>query len=186
MISNNSSLKQAITTDATTTVTNLPSQKRRKVIRKTNIAAPKTAKKKNQVAGGRVDLENNYNSYDDKDDLLNVISPFDPQRQPGSQLNRHQLRTKTKAIDYFNLFFDETVIDKIVKHTNEYGYVTILNKSTYANLDGAWAETNRAEIRALIALLIYQGLVRVSSAKDYWSTKSLYHGLWVRKMLSSL
>ena len=47
-----------------------------------------------------------------------------------------------------------------------------------------WVETTPAEIRNLIALLIYQGLVWVSSFKRYWSTKSLYHGLWARTVMS--
>ena len=36
----------------------------------------------------------------------------------------------------------------------------------------------------LIALLLYQGLVRVSSFKSYWSTKYLYHGFWARDFMS--
>ena len=36
----------------------------------------------------------------------------------------------------------------------------------------------------IIALLIYFGLVRVSCFDKYWSTKTLYHGLWARPVMS--
>jgi len=149
---------------------------------KTKISTRKVPKKQTKrPASPPVGL---FKSYDDEDNVLNNIIPFAPSRDPGSQLNRNQLRTKSKAIDFFNLFFDDDVIDKITKHTNEYAQMTIVNKSSYGDKDGAWIETTASEIRALIALMIYQGLVRVSCLKNYWSTRSLYHGLWARSMLS--
>ena len=87
-------------------------------------------------------------------------------------------------MDFFSLYFDKSVIAKIVKHTNEYGSYTIHNKPTYAEKHGEWKDTPEEEIKTLIALLIYQGLVKVSSFKSYWSTKSLYHELWPRIMMS--
>ena len=51
--------------------------------------------------------------------------------------------------------------------------------SSYAKSDGSWEETTPDEIRKLIAALIYFGLVRVGTSIDqYWSTKTLFHGLW--------
>lgn len=32
--------------------------------------------------------------------------------------------------------------------------------------------------------MLYQGLVKVSTNSRYWSTKSLYHGLWTRRFMS--
>ena len=41
------------------------------------------------------------------------------------------------------------------------------------------------EIKRLIALLIYFGLVKVvGSVEKYWSKKTLYHGLWSRAIMS--
>ena len=37
------------------------------------------------------------------------------------------------------------------------------------------------ELKRLIALLIYFGLVKVSHVDKYWSKKTLYHGLWARE-----
>ena len=59
-----------------------------------------------------------------------------------------------------------------------------MNKSTYADKDGTWVETSPAELRNLIAILIYQGLAQVSNIRRYWSIKSLYHGLWARTVMS--
>lgn len=61
---------------------------------------------------------------------------------------------------------------------------TLVKKKSYANKEGAWSETNPKEIMNFIALLIYQGSVKVSSHAPYWSTKSLYHGLWAGKFMS--
>ena len=36
------------------------------------------------------------------------------------------------------------------------------------------------EKEKLVALVLYFGLVNVSSFHRYWSTKTLYHGLWAR------
>ena len=47
---------------------------------------------------------------------------------------------------------------------------------------GAWKETSEEEI-ALLAIILYFGLVKVSSFHRYWSTKTLYHGLWAREIM---
>ena len=45
-------------------------------------------------------------------------------------------------------------------------------------------ETNTKDIINFIALLIYRGLVKANSFTRYWSTNSLYCGLWARKIMS--
>ena len=57
-------------------------------------------------------------------------------------------------------------------------------KPYYGDKNGAWLETNPEEINRLIALIVYMGLVNVSTFHRYWSTKTLYHGLWARAMMS--
>jgi len=53
----------------------------------------------------------------------------------------------------------------------------INSKQSYADKNGAWKETNPAEMKKFIACLVYQGLVKVPTYHRYWSTRSLYHGL---------
>jgi hypothetical protein len=90
----------------------------------------------------------------------------------------------TTAIEFFHLFFTTEMINAIVTHTNSYAYIRIAEGShaSYTNSDGSWQETTSDEI---IAILIYFGLVKVESDFDkYWSTQSIYHGLWARRILS--
>ena len=115
---------------------------------------------------------------------MNKIGSFSPSRNPGPHIDRHSLRTKKHCSRLFLFIFDQQLIEKIVRHTNECAHVTILNKLTYADKDGAWVETTPVEIRYLITLLIYQGLARFNSFKRYRSTKSLYHGLWPMTVMS--
>ena len=122
-------------------------------------------------------------SYDDIDET--IVSPdFTPKRLPGSQVQQHNSHLLTKAFDFFQLYFTDETIEKIVKHTNTYAWLNIESKKSYSDNEGGWTETNEKEIKQLIALLIYQGLVKVSTFNRYWSTKSLYHGLWARHFMS--
>lgn len=74
----------------------------------------------------------------------------------------------TQAVEFFNLFFNVQLIDDIVTHTNSYAYEHVMatTHQSYAKKDGSWQETTADEIRKLIAILIYIGLVRVSDAVD--------------------
>ena len=67
-------------------------------------------------------------SYDDLDTEVNKIKSFSPSRNPGPHINKHFLRRKNTALDFFSLFFDQQLIEKIVSHTNEYAHITIMNK----------------------------------------------------------
>ena len=39
------------------------------------------------------------------------------------------------------------------------------------------------ELMRLIGLLVYFGLVKVNRFDQYWSVKTLYHGLWARRFM---
>lgn len=124
-----------------------------------------------------------YKSYDDPD-TENQLPAFLPSRPPGLHLNVPILRgTMTRAIDFFKLFFTEILVQQICTHTNSYGWEAVVNKPYYGDKDGAWRETSPDELYKLIALVLYCGLVTVSSFHRYWSTKTLYHGLWARSIM---
>ena len=127
---------------------------------------------------------NAYQSYNTPD-TANLLPPFAPRRQPGLHLVGPVLRgAMTRAVDFFRLFITVELLREICEHTNSYGWLTIGEKSYYGDKDGAWKETHPEEIEKLIALILYCGLVKVSSFHRYWSTKSLYHGLWARSIMS--
>ena len=95
----------------------------------------------------------------------------------------------TTAADLFNLFFTVQLIQSIVDHTNSYAYTKLSGgtHSSYAKSDGSWEETTPHKINQLIAAMIYFGLVRVDTSIDqYWSTKTLFHGLWARGIISRI
>ena len=84
----------------------------------------------------------------------------------------------TTEVEFFNLFFTDDMVNDIVCHTNSYANEHIFQGShqSYAQIEGSWKDVTPDEIRKLIALLLYFGLVRVcGSADKYWSVKSLYH-----------
>ena len=127
---------------------------------------------------------NLHNSYDDPD--LHIDLPkFEPLRPAGIHLESQNTRNHlVKAIDFFEMFFTKDVIDLIVQNTNLYANIKITEKQSYATPEGHWKETTATEIKTFISLVIYQGLVRVSRNDRYWSTRSLYHGLWTRNFMS--
>lgn len=89
----------------------------------------------------------------------------------------------TRAVDFFWLFITVELLREICLHTNSYGWATVAEKSYYGDKEGAWKETNPDEIEKLIALILYCGLVKVSSFHRYWSTQSLHHSLWARSIM---
>lgn len=76
------------------------------------------------------------------------------------------------------------MIKAIVKHTYTYAWLNITKKPPYASKEGCWTETTLPEMKRFIALLVYQGIVKVRGYEQYWSTKPLYHGLWARSTMS--
>ena len=60
----------------------------------------------------------------------------------------------------------------------------VIDKSYYAGSDGGWVEVTVEEMRKLLALIIYMGIVNVPELHKYWSTDTLYHGLWARRFLA--
>lgn len=121
-------------------------------------------------------------NYDD-DDITVHEKTFEPNRVPGAYINESFLRS-SKEIEFFQLFFDNKIIETIVENTNKYAWANISKKQSYADKNGAWVETTPAEIKNFISLIIYQALVKVPTYDRYWSTKSLYHGLWAREIMT--
>lgn len=111
--------------------------------------------------------------------------PNCPVRQPGVYIDVPLTRGKmTRAVDFFKLFFTDALLMQICAFTNTYAWEAVLSKPYYARSDGTWKETSVAELERLMALIMFFGLVTVSSFHRYWSTKTLYHGLWARSIMS--
>lgn len=141
------------------------------------------------VGDGSNGMGQNTKSYADLD-VGNNLPAFKPTRPPGVYFKPVFLRNRmTTAAEFFHLYFTVEMIDSIVSHTNSYAYTKIAEGScnSYTKADGSWEETTPDEINRFIGILIYFSLVKIgSSFNNYWSTKTLYHGLWARSILSRL
>ena len=125
-----------------------------------------------------------HNRYDDPDNG-NQLPAFVPNRLPGLHLIGPVVKAAmTRAVDFFQLFFTDLLLQQICDHTNVYGWEEIVKKPYYADRYGAWKESTPDEIAKLIALILYCELVTVSYFPCYWSTKTLYHGLWACSIMS--
>lgn len=79
------------------------------------------------------------------------------------------------------------MVRDICTHTNSYAneHIVAGSHQSYTQSDGSWKDTTPEEINRLIAILIYFGLVKVGGHTDkYWSTKTIYYGLWARAIMS--
>ena len=130
-------------------------------------------------------------SYNDSD-VGNTLPAFTPRSEPGFHLGVQSLRnTLVSPLDFFHMYFTPGLVDDIVQHTNTYAYIAVANENSskryYTESDWSWRDTTPDDILRLIGLLIYFGFVDIKgSANWYWSTTTLFHGLWVRSFMSGM
>ena len=70
--------------------------------------------------------------------------------------------------ELFSLFFDDEVIDIIVRETNVYAQQCLVNTTT------TWSTTSD-EIRAYIGFHILMGINRLPEIRDYWAKDEKLH-----------
>ena len=119
-------------------------------------------------------------------DTRNILPDFAPHRHVGIHFDQAFTRSMNCELEFFWLFFTKEMLQEVVAHTNTYAHIQITQKSSsYTNKEGSWTSTNLEEIERLIAFLVYAGLVKVDSEiENYWSVKTLYHGLWAIEIIS--
>lgn len=123
-----------------------------------------------------------YGWSDDDDDALDH-EDFHPNRDAGLHLPENF--APTGPLDFFRLFFPCALLQAIAGFTNVYAAAKIVNKPAYGDKDGAWLEVTVEEMDRFIGLLIFMGFCRLSQHSCYWSTASLYHGNWARRLIPS-
>ncbi|KAJ8937948.1 hypothetical protein NQ318_013204 [Aromia moschata] len=91
-----------------------------------------------------------------------------------------------KPIQYFLAFVDFDIIDMIVNQTNHYATQILIETKNISNKARVQTgePTDRKEIMHFIGLLGYMGIVRMSSLRDYWSTKWIFSNKVAKNIMS--
>ena len=145
---------------------------------------PRSARKRKSVPDSV-----SYPSYSDLDSQAPKPFPFTPSRPCGVDLDsvRRVVRSTSnrmlREIDFFLLFFTQTLVAEICSFTNCQGWDLVVTCPSYSSYNGNCIEVTPDEFDKFIGLLIYMGFSVLPDSHRYWGTKSL-QGSWARGFMS--
>lgn len=101
---------------------------------------------------------------------------FKPLHPPGPRL----VRTRTySALQLFQLFFTNSVIQTILQNTNDFGSVH------HSTPSSPWTDLILQDMFSFMALVIFMGVVECSAFSDYWRGGKLYSFPFPRRVMTS-
>lgn len=74
--------------------------------------------------------------------------------------------TAWSSMNFYQLFFDEEVLDFLTVETNRYAQQT-LNAKIFSCLRKL-CNIDRTEMRNFLGLILWMGLMKMPSLRDYW------------------
>ncbi len=86
------------------------------------------------------------------------------------------------AVDYFQLYFDTSLMNEFVINTNIMGAKIFESKKKGPNGShmGRWSPTSMAELYRLFGVLLHMGIKRLPSIRSYWSNDTRYSDSFVK------
>ncbi|XP_051550033.1 piggyBac transposable element-derived protein 4-like [Myxocyprinus asiaticus] len=111
----------------------------------------------------------------DKPDIEPPQPVFRPAGTPGPQV---VTTASFSPLQFFELFFSTSVMQTIVNNTNAYG-------AKCRNGKKPWHDITIKDFRSYLALVIYMGLLKCPSLRDYWRTSNIYSLPYPARIMSS-
>ncbi|XP_067283804.1 piggyBac transposable element-derived protein 4-like isoform X2 [Pseudorasbora parva] len=111
-------------------------------------------------------------------DIQDVTPPqatFRPTNPPGPKVKRTDTYT---ALQFFQLFFTNSMLQTVIKNTNDYGSIH------HSNPSNPWIDMSLPDIFAFMAIIIYMGLVKLPALSDYWRVGNLYSFPFPKKLIT--
>nr|XP_034194934.1 piggyBac transposable element-derived protein 4-like [Osmia lignaria] len=139
----------------------------RNALRRFNVGSDSSSDEEMNIQESDNSSDNEWKNVINHDIVPQKIQFSYGSRTPGSQLNS----THTEPLHFFNSFFTDELIRKIVEETNRYANHMIQGKhlekwSTWHT----WTNVTRKEMRAFLGIILLMGTMPLPSLKDYWTT----------------
>lgn len=105
---------------------------------------------------------------------------------PGLPLNVRMSMVNTSPADFYSLLVTEDILQQIVDDTNSFAQTKIANSedTTKGARIHNWSPTNIPEIKKMLGLILFMGLVKLPKMSDYWSRDEIIGQHFPRTIMS--
>lgn len=109
-------------------------------------------------------VQSNWNDYHGRH------KEFSFTRASGLQID---LDANITPLQTFSKIVDDEVLNLIVTETNRYAHQCLsIRRPSSSRRPNIWKTTDKEEMKKILTLLLWMGLVPIGSLKEYWSTTS--------------